>query len=473
MLDEIPRLKTRLGEVRREKARFKATLKALQDEQKPLERLDAFRQEDAAIGRVEQELEDRAAAISEGATSARQPLPSFTPDPPSPSATELEAFGARAAAVVGEVADLLQQAAVKLTTFAKSERKAAWRSEWKSGFDEALAAYEKLASGKPAPASTAEDLRADIDARDGEIASLTTRISALEQRSTERPARLQELRDVWEDQVSARREIAQGLLDLVPTTTTGDPYVEVWLDPYGERAFLADAVNERITDNRAFNRDDAQDLVDAVFNAREADAEPTSVLCAWLRSIHDGEAVPELTSLSPARLEALRRSFADPEIRRLEVLRPPDAVSVVLRREDGSLAGSLESGLSVGQRCTAILALVLSAGDFPILIDQPEEEIDNEFIYRELVPLLRRAKHQRQVVVVTHDPNLPVNGDAELIFALEARSIDGGPVRGYPKTVDGGQAIGSLDRKRVKLAVEEIMEGSEEAFRRRYARYGF
>jgi hypothetical protein len=232
-------------------------------------------------------------------------------------------------------------------------------------------------------------------------------------------------------------------------------------------------VYQRISDNRAFNRDDASELVDAVYTARSVGQEPTSVLCLWLRSLQGGEQVDELKALTAARLDALRRSFTESDIRKLEVLRPPDTVRAVLRRHDGSIAGSLDSGLSVGQRCAAILALVLSAGDFPILIDQPEDEIDNEFIYRELVPLLRRAKHKRQVIIATHDPNLPVNGDAELIYALEARSSGDGPVRGYPKTVDGGHAIGSLDRRRVKLAVEEIMEGSEEAFRRRHARYGY
>lgn len=83
----------------------------------------------------------------------------------------------------------------------------------------------------------------------------------------------------------------------------------------------------------------------------------------------------------------------------------------------------------MGQRCTAILALALATGTDPIVIDQPEDEIDNEFIYThlsELVPLLRKAKESRQVIIATHNPNLPVNGDAELICALVASSDGGG-----------------------------------------------
>ncbi len=101
------------------------------------------------------------------------------------------------------------------------------------------------------------------------------------------------------------------------------------------------------------------------------------------------------------------------------------------------------------------------------MIDQPEDEIDNEFIYTELVPLLRRAKERRQVIVATHNPNLPVNGDAELICALTASSNGTSRSRGQVA------ALGSLDRRPVRERVELIMEGSKEAFERRRAKYGF
>ena len=117
--------------------------------------------------------------------------------------------------------------------------------------------------------------------------------------------------------------------------------------------------------------------------------------------------------------------------------------------------------------------MALAGGDDPIVIDQPEDEIDNEFIYTELVPLIRRAKRRRQIIIATHNPNIPVNGDAELIYALEARAESGGRVRGSPKRVGSDDAVGPLDRTSVKEAVEAIMEGSEDAFRRRFVRYGF
>ena len=76
--------------------------------------------------------------------------------------------------------------------------------------------------------------------------------------------------------------------------------------------------------------------------------------------------------------------------------------------------------------------------------------------------MLKRLQNKRQLIVATHNANLPVNGDAELIYALEAR--DG---RGVPL------AQGGLDRANVAEAVLDVMEGSEQAFKRRSEKYHF
>ena len=143
--------------------------------------------------------------------------------------------------------------------------------------------------------------------------------------------------------------------------------------------------------------------------------------------------------------------------------RIPDVVDIELYRADKTLVGNLEGGqLSEGQRNTAILHMLLVMGDGPIVIDQPEDEVDASFIYKELVPLLRQAKQARQLILATHNANLPVNADAEFVFALDSHQ-GRGRVR----------AQGGLDRKETSSAVLDIMEGSEEAFRRRLQKYHF
>lgn len=146
----------------------------------------------------------------------------------------------------------------------------------------------------------------------------------------------------------------------------------------------------------------------------------------------------------------------------VRISRVSDGIDVQLLREDGTVAGSMSGALSEGQRNTVLLNLMLARGEGPIVIDQPEDELDSSFIYRTLVRDLRAAKSKRQLIVATHNANLPVNADAEQIYALEARD-------GRGKAL----SIGGLDRKNVAQAVLDIMEGSEQAFKRRSEKYHF
>jgi len=118
--------------------------------------------------------------------------------------------------------------------------------------------------------------------------------------------------------------------------------------------------------------------------------------------------------------------------------------------------------LSLGQQQSVLLALMLSSdSNAPLIIDQPEDNLDGEFIYYSLVPVLRRAKERRQIIVVTHNANIAVLGDAELIIALKA-------VHDHARIVGRG----SIDEKKTKEATCQILEGAKEAFKRRAKIYG-
>ncbi len=120
------------------------------------------------------------------------------------------------------------------------------------------------------------------------------------------------------------------------------------------------------------------------------------------------------------------------------------------------------SKLSLGQQQSVLLALMLSSNsDKPLIIDQPEDNLDGEFIYTTLVPVLRRAKERRQVIIVTHNPNVAVLGDAEQIIVMKAMNDRGEIV-----------ARGSIDHPATKEAACAILEGAREAFLRRAKMYG-
>lgn len=118
--------------------------------------------------------------------------------------------------------------------------------------------------------------------------------------------------------------------------------------------------------------------------------------------------------------------------------------------------------LSLGQQQSVLLALMLAAdSDRPLIIDQPEDNLDGEFIYSTLVPVLRRAKERRQVIIVTHNANVAVLGDAEQIVIMKANN-------------DHGEIFcrGSIDNAETRDAACGILEGAREAFLQRAKMYG-
>ena len=118
--------------------------------------------------------------------------------------------------------------------------------------------------------------------------------------------------------------------------------------------------------------------------------------------------------------------------------------------------------LSTGQKCTAILSLLLVNRQGPLIIDQPEDNLDNAFIADRIVSDIRSFKDRRQFLFTTHNANIPVFGDAELIAVLSSDSQSG-------RVLDQG----SIDKDEIREQAAKILEGGKEAFNARKSKYGF
>jgi hypothetical protein len=130
--------------------------------------------------------------------------------------------------------------------------------------------------------------------------------------------------------------------------------------------------------------------------------------------------------------------------------------------------------LSTGQKATAVLLLLLLESEAPLIVDQPEDDLDNRFITDGVVPKMREEKRRRQFIFATHNANIPVLGDAELIVGLSAKGVavpEGEAAQG--KTRMPSEHMGSIDSRPVRELVEEVLEGGKEAFETRRAKYGF
>jgi len=121
------------------------------------------------------------------------------------------------------------------------------------------------------------------------------------------------------------------------------------------------------------------------------------------------------------------------------------------------------TNLSPGQRCSALLPIILLRGNCPVVIDQPEDNLDNRLICDVVVDVLQKLKDSRQIIVATHNPNIPVSGDAEQVIVTEALTREQGRICEQ----------GPIDEAQIIRQIKEIMEGGEEAFKLRARRYNY
>jgi len=189
---------------------------------------------------------------------------------------------------------------------------------------------------------------------------------------------------------------------------------------------------------------------------------------ALVQAIRSGE--DALKTLAQGRgmqnsvIEALARLDRS-RVLELEEIDLQDSIDIELNiTHQGDAVFKPLNQLSTGQQCTAILHLLLLENDDPLIMDQPEDNLDNAFIAERIVTQLRSAKTQRQFLFATHNANIPVFGDAEWIGIFTASDSS---------AQMPAQAQGSIDMPQIRERVAEILEGGREAFSQRKEKYGF
>ena len=182
---------------------------------------------------------------------------------------------------------------------------------------------------------------------------------------------------------------------------------------------------------------------------------------AGLLALKDSEQKPFFASLEEAA--EFLAAVGQPEAAALERVARDDLPEITLTTF-GELAQTIRfENLSFGQKASILLgALLFSSEQTPLIIDQPEDHLDSQFIARTVVAVLRRVKETRQVIIATHNANIAVLGDAEQIV----------PMQGY-----GGAGhikdVGAVDASETRKRACEILEGGEAAYRRRGEMYGY
>jgi AAA domain len=148
----------------------------------------------------------------------------------------------------------------------------------------------------------------------------------------------------------------------------------------------------------------------------------------------------------------------------LATVEVPDTPQILVRRRGEANFADLRTGLSPGEQSAAILTLALQTRTAPLILDQPEDELGYSYVVHLIVPKMLQAKFGRQLMVVTHNANIPVLGDADLVIKMENRPVSENDRR------CAAAVRGTFEVPAVTAALLEL-EGGAQAFQYRQHRY--
>lgn len=249
--------------------------------------------------------------------------------------------------------------------------------------------------------------------------------------------------------------------------------IRAQIRPFGDASAFVASLRQALTGSRV-QGEKMEALADSITKAANPEAQWSTVLddleqLAEFEPDNDGaELRPETPALSAVGIKAadqerIARGLKQSQWLALS-LTPIGNVPVFEYRAREAEYIPFKNA-SAGQQATALLKTLLNQNGPPLIIDQPEEDLDNP-VMLEVVEQMWKAKQSRQIIFASHNANLVVNGDAELVAWCEYRT-SGDQSRG---TIAGE---GAIDVPDVREAIKRIMEGGEAAFTLRKNKYGF
>lgn len=345
--------------------------------------------------------------------------------------------------------------------------------DWYSGSDfnkshiEVNKKYYELIEGLR---SEGIDSPADYARLIGQRNTIKESLKAMEQVSAQIAQVENSINSAYIEIIECRKNLTLSRLEFLQRNLAGNSSIQVDLAPFSDIDHIEESFRSVIgrTDN-VFSSDifDSDRECGFLYNLNKELAATTNSsnsknLESWLSKIHafkeqvfnfrSGEV--QGTKIGK-RFSEFMSNLAPQSFDQVNSWFPEDKLSI--KFSDGNRFKDVSQG-SAGQKASAILSFLLSYGTEPLVLDQPEDDLDNGLITSLIVSKLHENKANRQIIVVTHNPNIVVNGDSEYVIALEDR--------GQINSV----ASGALQEVNVRKNVCEIMEGGEIALQQRYKR---
>jgi len=285
------------------------------------------------------------------------------------------------------------------------------------------------------------DFAAKCAALEEQEKKLQDKLNELHEKETYRNSLIKQLSDLRDERYNIRSEVADSINKRL------SPMIKVRIDQFGGFDNYRDILMEKMKGS-GFKY---TAVVDKIVETIPPEALKTAV------QRENQQLFIERLGVDAERAHRIILQLKDTkEIYDIEVIELLDRPIIELK--DGAQYKDSLS-LSTGQKCTTILPILLLESESPLLIDQPEDNLDNAFVYETVVKSVLKTKTNRQLIFITHNPNIPVLGEAERVFVLESTGKEGRV-----------KNVGTVDETREDI--ETIMEGGREAFELRRKRYG-
>lgn len=275
-----------------------------------------------------------------------------------------------------------------------------------------------------------EDRKRELQLRQGELQKLRS----------DRQKLLEELSELRDRRFQLRQKVAQRI------TGTLQPTIRASVEQAGNLQAYEKLLADAMQSNRLQQNVVARKIAKSIPPVDLAQAVRAGNVDALIKA-----------ELSAEQAQKALAALDEPQLLLdLEIVELADLPRIELKDGDSYKDST---ALSTGQKCTVILPILLLDSQNPLLVDQPEDNLDNSFICDTIVETISRIKQNRQLIFVTHNPNIPVLGDAQRLFVLDSDGSKG-RIKGQ----------GTVDECRDHILT--LLEGGEEAFQKRGERYG-
>ena len=266
--------------------------------------------------------------------------------------------------------------------------------------------------------------------------------------------RRQELLKDYEDCLEQIRNLRRSFIEFA---LADDENYKMELTPGTSRDSLHSLLRKLLNGDASLLSSDVRILEDALFSEKDGLTRYQDLLLGARKGLAAVSDNAE-DAFSPYFIHLIRK-MKDSDFERLLLFHPEDELQLFYH-PNGVKRFFPMTNASSGEKATAVFSFILSSSNVPLIIDQPEDDMDNRVIYEEVVHKLKAAKKRRQLIIVTHNANIAINTDPEMIISMDSHS----------KFVRV-RLQGSADNDNVRHEVCDLVEGTEKAFLQRARKY--